>query len=152
MGGKDAPSRCRYNKAVSSHWHVSPSHCPPPCLDSTIADSFITGVDHSLLSTVRSGPNPWGVLTLCFSKLGSNCFQWGGLVKQLLSRSNVLGWGFFFFFKRSCCAQLLYRVKCLGFKSCLKKIINEIKYIDLRSSSESMEEIYFSLSSILKSI
>lgn len=42
-----------------------------------------------------SGLNPKGVLTLCFSELGSNCLKWGGLVKHLLSRSNVLGWAWF---------------------------------------------------------
>lgn len=40
---------------------------------------------------VRSGPNPRGVLALCFSELGSNCFKWGGLVKHLLSRA--VCWG-----------------------------------------------------------
>lgn len=95
MGGKDAPSRCRYNKTISTHWHVSLSHCPPPCLDSTMAVSFITSVGHTLHSLMRSGPNPRGVLTLCFSKPGSNCLKWGGLVKHLLSRFNVLGWVLF---------------------------------------------------------
>lgn len=43
----------------------------------------------------RSGPNPWGVLTLCFSELGSNCLKWGGLVKHLLGRPSVLGCAWF---------------------------------------------------------
>lgn len=35
----------------------------------------------------RSGPNPRGVLPLCFSELGSNCLKRGGLVKHLLCRA-----------------------------------------------------------------
>lgn len=40
---------------------------------------------------VRSGPNPRGVLPLCFSELGSNCLKRGGLVKHLLCRTRVFG-------------------------------------------------------------
>lgn len=43
----------------------------------------------------RSGPNPQGVLPLCFSELGSNCLKWGGLVKHLLGRPSVLGCAWF---------------------------------------------------------
>lgn len=44
---------------------------------------------------VRSGPNPRGVLPLCFSELRSNCLKWGGLVKHLLGRPSVLGCAWF---------------------------------------------------------
>lgn len=44
---------------------------------------------------VRSGPNPRGVLPLCFSELGSNSLKWGGLVKHLLGRPSVLGCAWF---------------------------------------------------------
>lgn len=47
------------------------------------------------LSPARSGPNPRGVLTLCFSEAGSNCLKWGGLVKHLLGRPSVLGCAWF---------------------------------------------------------
>lgn len=43
----------------------------------------------------RSGPNPGGVLLLCFSELGSNCLKWAGLVKHLLCRTGVFGCAWF---------------------------------------------------------
>lgn len=52
----------------------------------------------------RSGPNPRGVLTLCLSELGSNCFKWGGLVKHLLRRAQCVGVRLIY--AQSCCAQL----------------------------------------------
>lgn len=47
----------------------------------------------------RSGPNPRGVLPLCFSERGSNCLKLGGLVKHVLGRPSVLGFAAWFMCK-----------------------------------------------------
>lgn len=91
--------RCSIKMSLQQGY-LHPLACIPLTLSSPMPGQHNGGLLYSqcgpfLPFPARSGPNPGGVLLLCFSELGSNCLKWAGLVKHLLCRTGVFGCAWF---------------------------------------------------------
>lgn len=91
--------RCSIKMSLQQGY-LHPLACIPLTLSSPMPGQHNGGLLYSqcgpfLPFPARSGPNPGGVLLLCFGELGSNCLKWAGLVKHLLCRTGVFGCAWF---------------------------------------------------------